>query len=101
MSVNLHDSSVPGHPQSRPTPAPLRVVARTLGGVGVVVIMAAYVAISPVITLLTGMAEILTEVRETLLRPRPFVGARHGFPFLDRPPVHHAERHDTPAVDPE
>jgi len=32
MSVNLHDSSVPGHPQSRPTPAPLRVVARTLGG---------------------------------------------------------------------
>ena len=25
------------------------------------------------------------ETRDTLRRPRPFVGARHGLPFLDPP----------------
>jgi hypothetical protein len=33
------------------------------------------------------VSQILLEVRETAVRPRPFLGARHGFPFLDPHPV--------------
>lgn len=31
----------------------------------------------------TGAWQIWMAVRENAVRPRPFVGARHGFPFLD------------------
>jgi hypothetical protein len=83
MSVSTED-------QSRMTAAPrdglapLEVVARAVAGVGVVVVMGLYIVVSPLIALGTGLAQIITEVRDTMVRPRPFVGARHGFPFLDR-----------------
>ena len=39
---------------------------------------------APIVAFMTGMGSILVEIRETTARPRPFVGARHGLPFLDR-----------------
>ena len=58
-----------------------------VNAVGVAVVMTAVVVVSPLVAMGTGLWEIGMEVRDTAVRPRPFVGARHGFPFLDPPPA--------------
>jgi hypothetical protein len=61
-----------------------------VNAVAVTIVMLVYLVISPFVALGTGLWQIGMEVRETALRPRPFVGARHGFPFLDpKPPAVH------------
>ena len=55
------------------------------------VIALVYLLGAPLVAVATGLGQILLEVRENALRPRPFLGARHGFPFLDPSPVALAE----------
>ncbi len=81
------DLRLPDHRQEiRTLPAPLRVVGATAGAVGAAIIALVYLIGAPLIAFVTGAEEILMEVRDNAVRPRPFVGARHGFPFLDPPP---------------
>jgi hypothetical protein len=73
-------------PTSRPgsSPAAAEFVGRAMAAVGVIVGMGLYLAIAPLIVLGTGLVGFVIEVRDGFLRPRPLVGTRHGFPFLDR-----------------
>jgi hypothetical protein len=81
------DLRLPDHRQEmRTLPAPLRVVGAAAGAVGAAIIALVYLIGAPLIAFVTGAGEILMEVRDNAVRPRPFVGARHGFPFLDPPP---------------
>ena len=83
MSVSTEDQG-PVTTASTDGWVPLQVLARAVTGLGIVVVMGLYVLVSPLIALGAGLAEVITEIRDTMVRPRPFVGARHGFPFLDR-----------------
>jgi len=79
-------------------PAPLRVVGAAAGAVGVAIIALIYLVGAPLVAFVTGAGQILMEVRDNAVRPRPFVGTRHGLPFLDPPPpppVQSAEADDT------
>ncbi len=81
------DLRLPDHRQEiRPLPAPLRVIGAAAGAVGVAIIALVYLIGAPLIAFVTGAGQILMEVRDNAVRPRPFIGARHGFPFLDPPP---------------
>lgn len=81
------DLRLPDHRQEiRPVPAPLRVVGAAVGAVGVAIIALIYLVGAPLVAFVTGVGQILMEVRDNAVRPRPFIGARHGFPFLDPPP---------------
>jgi hypothetical protein len=91
MSVSATDErSAPS-----PTPAPpsaggggglRRLIGMLIAGPAVAVGAALYVIVSPLVSLAAGAVEILAQVRDTIVRPRPFVGARHGLPFLDPAP---------------
>jgi hypothetical protein len=66
---------------------PFTWILIALNAVAVGLVMVVYLVIAPLVALGTGLWQIVMEVRETAMRPSPFVGARHGFPFLDpRPP---------------
>jgi hypothetical protein len=81
------DLRLPDHRQElRPVPPPLRVIGAAAGAVGGAIIALVYLVAAPLIALATGAGQILMEVRDNAVRPRPFTGARHGFPFLDPPP---------------
>jgi len=72
-------------PRSR---GPFTWILIALNAVAVGIVMLVYLLISPIVALGTWLWQIGAEVRDTAMRPRPFVGARHGFPFLDpRPPA--------------
>jgi hypothetical protein len=78
------DRQLPGHRvELRRISGPLRLIGTTAGAIGMAVIAALYVIGGPVVGLVTGGWQIVMEVRENAARPRPFVGARHGLPFLD------------------
>lgn len=96
-NLGERDLQLPGHRQvaQRPLPAPLRIIGAACGALGMALIAIVYVVGAPVIALTTGIGQILSEVRENAARPRPFVGARHGFPFLDPPPLHTEIARDT------
>ncbi len=83
------DLQLPDHRQvvQRRLPAPLRALGAAAGAVGMALMALVYLIGAPVVALATGVSQILLEVRETAVRPRPFLGARHGFPFLDPPAV--------------
>jgi hypothetical protein len=74
---------------------PVRYVVMSLNAVAVALIALVCLVLSPIIAMGTGLWELLTEIRDTAVRPRPFVGAKHGFPFLDPPAA------PTPAAEPE
>jgi hypothetical protein len=71
-------------PRSR---GPFTWILIALNAVAVGVVMVLVLLISPIVALGTGLWQIAMDVRDTAMRPRPFVGARHGFPFLDPPPA--------------
>ncbi len=92
MTRPLHDDRgqpdlrLPDHRQEiRRAPAPVRVVGAAAGAVGVGIVALVYLVGAPFIALGTGFVQILMEVRDNAVRPRPFLGARHGLPFLDPP----------------
>ena len=93
------DLRLPDHRHEvRAVPTPLRVVGAAAGAVGVAIIALVYLIGAPFVALAIGAGQILMEVRDNAVRPRPFVGARHGLPFLDPPPpppVQPAEADDT------
>jgi hypothetical protein len=66
-----------------------------LNAVAVALIAVICLVLSPIIAMGTKLWEILTKIRDTAVRPRPFVGAKHGFPLLDPPPA------PRPAAEPE
>ena len=76
---------------------PLAVVAMTINAIVVAVVMGLYLIASPVLAMATGLWEVLAEIRDTAVRPRPFVGARHGMPFLDPPVAAPAPAAEEPA----
>ena len=81
------DLRLPDHRhEARTVPAPLRVVGTAAGAVGGAIIALVYLIGAPFVVLAIGTGQILMEVRDNAVRPRPFVGARHGLPFLDPPP---------------
>lgn len=67
------------------TRGPIQIIGAAAGAVGVALIAAIYLIGAPLIALGTGIAQIASEIRENAVRPRPFLGARHGLPFLDPP----------------
>ena len=71
------------HVVQRRLPAPVRALGAATGAVGMALIALVYLIGAPLVAVATGVSQILLEVRETAVRPRPFLGARHGFPFLD------------------
>ncbi len=72
--------------------AVVRVLGAVAGAVGVTIVAAIYLVGAPIVALVTGTGQILMEIRDNALRPRLFVGARHGMPFLDpAPPAPPAE----------
>jgi hypothetical protein len=73
------------HPEGRPLGV-LGWVAMSLNAVAVAVVALLYLLISPLVALATGFWSVVTETRDTVVRPRPFVGADHGLPFLDPAP---------------
>jgi hypothetical protein len=83
------DLQLPDHRQvvQRRLPAPVRALGAAAGAVGTALIALVYLIGAPLLAIATGVSQILLEVRETAVRPRPFLGARHGFPFLDPHPV--------------
>ena len=93
------DLQLPDHRHEvRTVPTPLRVVGAAAGAVGGAIIALVYLIGAPLVALAIGAGQILMEVRDNAVRPRPFVGARHGLPFLDPPPpppVQPAEADDT------
>jgi hypothetical protein len=62
-------------------------VLMAVNAVAVAAVMLVYLIVSPIVAMGTGLWQIGMEIRETAIRPRPFVGARHGFPFLDPQPT--------------
>lgn len=66
----------------------MELASRSVSAIGVVVGMGIYLAIAPLIAFGAGLLGFLAELRDAAVRPRPLVGSRHGFPFLDRPPAH-------------
>lgn len=64
---------------------PLSWVLIAVNAVGVAVVMLVMLVVTPLVAMGTGLWQIGMETRDTAVRPRPFVGARHGFPFLDPP----------------
>lgn len=79
-------------PEHRPLvqrrlPVPVRALGAAAGAVGMALMALVYLIGAPFLAVATGVSQILLEVRETAVRPRPFLGARHGFPFLDPPAV--------------
>jgi len=86
------DIRLPDHRrQIRESPAPVRAVGATVGASGVAVVATAYLVAAPFVAMWTGFVRIVTEVHENAVRPRQFVGVRHGLPLLD-PPVPAAVR---------
>lgn len=93
MSTTVHptrpegstpDRQLPGHRfETRHSSRPLRVLGAAAGALGMSVVAALYLIAGPLVGLATGAWQICMEVRENAVRPRPFVGARHGLPFLD------------------
>jgi hypothetical protein len=83
------DLQLPEHGQvvQRRLPAPARALGAAAGAVGTALMALVYLIGAPLVATATGVSQILLEVRETAVRPRPFLGARHGFPFLDPRPV--------------
>ena len=81
----------PAAEQSGPSAAPAptgrarRILAVAVTGPAVLVAAALYLLVSPLIALATGLVRIVLEIRDTAVRPRPFVGARPGLPGRDRP----------------
>lgn len=80
------DRQLPGHRKDAPgqVPAAVRVLGSAASAVGGGLVAALYLLGAPVVAFATGVGQILVETRENAVRPRPFVGARHGLPFLDR-----------------
>lgn len=64
---------------------PVRAIGVTAGAIGAAVVATVYLVAAPFVALYAGFVHIVTEVHENAVRPRPFVGARHGLPFLDPP----------------
>jgi hypothetical protein len=83
-SRSLRLPSQDEHAEMR-VPRPLRYLIIAANAVVVGLLGLLLVIASPFIALGTGFWGVLTDIRDTALRPRPFVGARHGFPFLDPP----------------
>lgn len=81
------DLRLPGHRQeaARRVPTPIRIVGAVGGAIGVSLVAAVYLIGAPLVALATGCGQIMLEIRENAVRPRPFLGARHGLPFLDPP----------------
>lgn len=67
------------------TGGPVHLLGAAAGAVGVAVVAVIYLIGAPLVALATGTVQIAMEVRDNAVRPRPFVGARHGLPFLDVP----------------
>lgn len=88
-SLGEPDLQLPEHRREaqRLLPAPLRLIGAAGGTIGMALIALAYLIAAPLVALGTGVSQILLEIRENAVRPRPFLGARHGFPFLDPSPV--------------
>lgn len=82
------DLRLPDHRQDdgRRAGAFVHAVGAVAGAIGVGLVALVYLVGAPFIALATGTAQIVVDIRDNAVRPRPFVGARHGFPFLD-PPV--------------
>lgn len=81
------DLRLPDHRhEERPVSAPVRVIGAAAGAAAGAIITLVYLIGAPLIAFVTGTGQILMEVRDNAARPRPFIGARHGFPFLDPPP---------------
>ena len=83
------DLQLPDHRPAvqRLLPAPVRALGAAAGAVGMALLALVYLIGAPLVAVATGVSQILLEVRETAVRPRPFLGARHGFPFLDPPAI--------------
>ncbi len=107
MSTTIHsrhgdeaqpDLRLPDHRREpeQAVPAPLRVLGAICGAAMAAVVAVIFLVMSPLVGLAAGAGRIMMEVRENAARPRPFVGARHGFPFLD-PPVRAATEPPTTA----
>ena len=94
----------PGYSSMEPDPAPagrrgaLRLVAAGISGFFGILAMALVLLLSPLITFFTGAVRLLAEIRDTAVRPRPFVGAVHGLPFLDPQPPAPAPADEVPAT---
>lgn len=69
----------------RRTSGPLATIGAAAGAFGVGVVALIYLVGAPFVAMATGVGQIMMEVRDNAVRPRPFVGARHGLPFLDPP----------------
>jgi hypothetical protein len=84
-SVSEPDLQLPGHRYElrRPSPAAIRMIGASVGALGGALVGALYLIAGPLIGFATGLGQIIMEIRENAVRPRPFVGRRHGFPFLD------------------
>ena len=80
------DLRLPDHRHERTTTrGPRQIVGAAAGAVGVALIAAIYLIGAPLIAIWTGCVQIVSEIRENAMRPRPFQGTRHGLPFLDPP----------------
>lgn len=80
------DLRLPDHRQeTRAARGPVRMLGAIGGAVGVGIVALIYIIGAPVVALITGIGQIAMEIRDNAVRPRPFVGARHGLPFLDPP----------------
>lgn len=84
MRELTHNQVPPSSAPSEPVAAQL--MGRVVAAVGVVVGVVLYLVVGPLIALGTGFLGFVAEIRDGVTRPRPFRGARHGFPFLDRRP---------------
>jgi hypothetical protein len=81
------DLRLPDHRQEVQTArGPLRLFGALAGAAGVGIVALIYLIGAPIVAFITGVGQIAMEIRDNAVRPRPFVGARHGLPFLD-PPV--------------
>ena len=81
--LRLHDPRT----EMRRASGPVRMLGAAAGAVGVGLVAAAYLIAAPFIALGTGIMQIAMDIRDNAVRPRPFTGAAHGFPFLDPPPA--------------
>jgi hypothetical protein len=80
------DLRLPDHRQEMATVrGPVRVLGAAAGALGVGIVALIYLVGAPIVAFVTGVGQIAMEIRDNAVRPRPFVGARHGLPFLDPP----------------
>lgn len=80
------DLRLPDHQQGvEPADGRFRMVGALAGAIGVGIVAVIYLIGAPIVAFVTGVGQIAMEIRDNAVRPRPFVGARHGLPFLDPP----------------